>query len=271
LGPEHHVFHFESKEQILTELTSGAVQERPYIPGSSWQIHDLGRPQPPVVTPGTESTPQAPGRAPSDAVVLFGGRDLAQWESAANGGPAPWKVERGYMEVMPRSGDIRTRVELGDCQLHVEWAAPEEVAGESQGRGNSGIFLFGKEHRKGYELQVLDGYENPTYADGAAAALYGQYPPLVNACRRPGEWQTYDIVWIAPRFDGERLVSPGYVTLLHNGVLVHHHREVLGQTALAPPVYEPHPPTGPLRLQDHRNPVRYRNIWFRPLSDLDAR
>jgi hypothetical protein len=265
---------------LATPQSAPPVEDRPFIPGSGWRTHDTDRPQPVVVTPGTEGTPPAAGRAPSDAVVLFDGRDLSHWESAAadaadgtgaTGGPAPWKVENGYVEVVPRSGDIRTRIHLGDCQLHVEWASPVEVVGASQGRGNSGIILFGTERRKGYEIQVLDSYDNPTYADGATAAIYGQYPPLVNASRQPGEWQTYDIVWIAPRFEGDRLVSPGYVTMFHNGVLVHHNREVLGQTAMAPPLYEPHGPLGPLRLQDHRSLVRYRNIWYRPLSELDQR
>jgi hypothetical protein len=235
--------------------------DTPLIPGSRWRVHDSARPQPRVVTPGTESTQEAPGRPPSDAIVLFDGRDLSGWVGR-DGGPAPWKVEHGYMEVVPRSGDIRTRAEFGDCQLHVEWAAPAEVSGSSQGRGNSGVFLMDR-----YEIQVLDCYDNPTYADGTTAAIYGQYPPLVNACRRPGEWQTYDIIWLAPRFEGERLVTPAYVTILHNGVVVHYHRALLGPTAhrrVTP--YTPHPPVGPLRLQDHNNPVRFRNIWYRPLQ-----
>jgi hypothetical protein len=165
--------------------------------------------------------------------------------------------------VAPRTGDIETREHFGDCQLHLEWAAPAEVSGNSQGRGNSGVFLMGR-----YEIQVLDCYDNPTYADGTTAAIYGQHPPLVNACRRPGEWQTYDIIWTMPRFEGDRLVSPAYVTMLHNGVLVHNHREVLGLTAHRRSTpYAPHPPAGPLRLQDHGNPTRFRNIWYRPLDD----
>jgi hypothetical protein len=238
--------------------------DTPFLPGSPWRVHDSRRPQPPVVTPGTESTPERPGWPPSDANVLFDGTDLSGWVGR-DGQPAAWKVEHGYMEVVPRSGDIQTREHFGDCQLHLEWAAPAQVAGQSQGRGNSGVFLMGR-----YEIQVLDCYENPTYADGTTAAIYGQFPPLVNACRRPGEWQTYDIVWLAPRFDGERLVSPAYVTVFHNGVLVHYHRELLGPTTHRRTLpYTPHPPTGPLRLQDHGNPVRFRNIWYRPL-DLEA-
>ena len=150
--------------------------------------------------------------------------------------------------------------------MHLEWAAPAEVVGDSQGRGNSGVFLMGL-----YEIQVLDGYDNRTYADGITAAIYGQYPPLVNACRKPGEWQVYDILFVALRFDGDKLVSPAYVTVLHNGVLVHHYREIMGPTGhkSVASYDKPQPPRGPLRLQDHTNPVRYRNIWIREIGDRD--
>ncbi|MDQ3699463.1 MAG: DUF1080 domain-containing protein [Chloroflexota bacterium] len=235
--------------------------DTPFIPGSRYRVHDGTRPQPCVVTPGTASTPERAGHPPSDAIILFDGSGLSGW-TTRNGDPAPWKVEHGHMEVVPKSGDIMTREELGDCQLHLEWMAPAEVKGNSQGRGNSGVFLMNR-----YEIQVLDCYDNPTYADGTAAAIYGEHPPLVNACRRPGEWQTYDIIWIAPRFEGERLVSPAYVTMLHNGVLVHLQRDVLGPTGhrnVTP--YSPHPAQAPLRLQDHNNPMRFRNIWYRPLD-----
>ncbi len=237
--------------------------DTPQIPGQRWKVHDIARPQPPVVEPGTASTPERPGRPPSDAVVLFDGSDLSRWVSVKQEGqPAPWKVENGYVEVVPRSGDIRSREEFGDCQLHVEWAAPAEVIGNSQGRGNSGVFLMGR-----YEIQVLDCYDNPTYADGTTGAVYGQHPPLVNACRRPGEWQSYDIVWTAPRFDGGRLVSPAFATVFFNGVLVQYHRRLTGPTTHRRVLeYEAHPPTGPLRLQDHGNPVRFRNIWYRQLQ-----
>ena len=223
------------------------------------------------VRPGYDldrDVPDAPGRPPSDAVVLFDGRELSGW-AGKDGGPAAWKVEHGYMEVVPKTGDIQSREHFGDCQLHVEWAAPAAVSGNSQGRGNSGVFLMGR-----YEIQVLDCYDNPTYADGTTAAVYGEFPPLVNACRRPGEWQTYDIVWLAPRFDGQRLVTPAYVTVFFNGVLAQYHREVFGPTGhrrVQP--FEAHPPAGPLKLQDHSNPVRFRNIWYRPLdaAELTAR
>lgn len=228
--------------------------DTPTIPGQRWKVHDSQRPGPRVVTPGAENR-----LPPSDAVVLFDGRDLAGWVDNTTGGPASWKVENGYCEV--GRGDIRTRDEWGDCQLHLEFAAPTEVVGDSQRRGNSGVFMMGR-----YEIQVLDCYENPTYADGTTGAIYGQYPPLVNACRPPGEWQSYDVVWIAPRFDGARLVSPALCTLLHNGVVLHYNRPLLGPTShRAAPSAEPHGPIGPLRLQDHGNSVRFRNIWYRRL------
>lgn len=234
--------------------------DTPVIPGQKWKVHDSERPQPRVVTPGGPVTEVSP---PSDAIVLFGGRDLSGWESVKEpGAPAPWKVEQGYMEAAPKTGDIRTRAEFGDCQLHVEWCAPSEVVGNSQGRGNSGVFLMGR-----YEIQVLDCYDNPTYADGTAGAIYGEHPPLVNACRKPGEWQTYDIIWIAPRFEGEKLVSPPYLTLIHNGIVVQYHRELIGPTSHRKVNdWVPHGPSGPLRLQDHNNPMRFRNIWYRPLD-----
>jgi hypothetical protein len=160
------------------------------------------------------------------------------------------------------TGDIETREHFGDCQLHIEWCAPAEVHGESQGRGNSGVYFAGR-----YEVQILDSHGNPTYADGQAAAVYGQFPPQVNACRRPGEWQSYDIVFTAPRFEGDRLREPAHVTVFHNGVLVHHAQELLGAAGHRTlPRYTPHPPEGPLRLQDHGNPVRFRNVWIRRLG-----
>jgi len=241
--------------------------DTPFLPNTKWHVHDSNRPQPPIVWPGWFSTQEAPGEPPSDAIILFDGKDLSKWVSVKDGVPARWKVENGYMEVVPGTGDIRTIEEFGDCQLHIEWAAPAEVRGEGQGRGNSGVFLMGR-----YEIQVLDCYENPTYADGTTAAVYGQYPPLVNACRKPGEWQVYDIVWLAPRFDENgNLIRPAYVTVFHNGVLVHYHTPLFGPTThRATLPYEPHPPVGPLRLQDHGDPVRYRNIWYRPLRGYDG-
>ncbi len=237
--------------------------DTPIIPGQTWKVHDKERPQARIVTPCTPSTQAEPGAAPSDAVILFNGKDLKNWRG--RDGAAQWKVENGYMEVVPKTGSIYTAEEFGDCQLHVEWAEPAVVKGESQGRGNSGVFLMRK-----YEIQVLDCFENPTYADGTTGAIYGQWPPLVNACRKPGEWQTYDIIWIAPRFEGEKLIRPAYVTVLQNGVLLHHKKMLIAPTThRTVDVYKAHAPVGALELQDHGDLVRFRNIWYRPLRDYD--
>jgi len=232
---------------------------------SRWKIHDPNRPVPLVIDAGTASIPESPGRAPSDAAVLFDGKDLSQW-AAADGGAAKWKVEKGYFEVVPKTGYIHTREPFGDCQLHVEFAEPNPPKGESQGRGNSGVFLQGL-----YEIQVLDSFQNKTYADGQAAAVYGQYPPLVNASRPPGEWQSYDIIFHGPRFDsGGKLTHPARVTVLHNGVLVEDNVELTGPTAHGErPPYKPTPEKLPLALQDHGDPVRYRNIWIRELKSSE--
>src|SRR6266446_4675303 len=230
-----------------------------------WKVHDLNRPLPPVVEPGTASTQDAAGRAPSDAVVLFDGKDLSRWVDS-DGKPARWKVENGYIEIVAKTGNISTRDSFGDCQLHVEFAEPSPGEGESQERGNSGVFLMGL-----YEIQVLDSHENKTYADGQAAAVYGQYPPLVNASRPPGQWQSYDIVFHGPRFakDG-KLLRPARVTVLHNGVLVQDNVEPSGPTAHgARPPYAPQPEKLPLALQDHSNPIRFRNIWIRELKSAE--
>jgi hypothetical protein len=204
-------------------------------------------PEPPVVTPGNATTP------PSDAIVLFDGKDLSAFKNGDK-----WLVENGYAQV--RGGGITSRQAFGDCQLHVEFATPSEVVGEGQGRGNSGIYLMGK-----YEVQILDSYNNQTYFDGQCAALYKQQPPTVNACRAPGEWQTYDIIFEAPKFDAEgKVTKPAYVTVLHNGVVVQNHFELLGGTFWdQPPHYEPHAEKLPMHIQDHGNPMRFRNIWIR--------
>jgi hypothetical protein len=228
-----------------------------------WKIHDTSRPRPPIITPGTASTQDQAGQPPSDAIVLFGGKDLSQWQTST-GAPAKWKVENGYFEVVPKAGPIQTRQAFGDCQLHVEWAAPNPPRGQDQDRGNSGVYLMGL-----YEVQVLDSFNNITYADGQAAAVYGQYPPLVNAARPPGQWQTYDIIFHGPRFDKDgKVLRPARVTVLHNGVLVQDNVELTGPTAHKErPPYRVHPEKLPLALQDHDHPVRFRNIWIRELGE----
>lgn len=227
-----------------------------------WKIHDVGRPVPPVVEPGTASTQDAPGKPPSDAVVLFDGTDLSKWQHQDGSAPK-WKVENGYMEVQPKTGYLYTKQAFGDCQLHVEFREPTPPRGESQERGNSGVFLHGL-----YEVQVLDSYENKTYADGQASAIYGQYPPQVNASRPPGQWQWYDIVFHGPRFDASgKLTRRARFTVFHNGVLVQDNVEPTGPTAHGErPPYKPTPEKLPLALQDHNNPIRYRNIWIRELQ-----
>ncbi len=245
------------------EKEKPGYDDTPIIPGSNYRVHDKERPYPPVISPGTASTQEQAGKPPSDAKILFDGESISGWVHL-DGRPAEWKVENGYMEVMPKTGNIKSKQEFGDCQMHIEWATPEKVEGESQGRGNSGVFMMGI-----YEIQVLDSYNNITYADGSAASIYGQYPPLVNACRKPGEWQSYDVVWISPRFEGERVISPAVITLFHNGILVHHCQKLIGPTAHRQVLpYKKHSLIGPLMLQDHGNPVRYRNIWYRPIVGI---
>jgi hypothetical protein len=224
-----------------------------------WAIHDPERPLPPVVIPGPPGLPVPP---PSDAVILFDGKNLNNWTDS-KGQPARWKVEGDYLEIVPGTGSVQTKVGFGSCQLHIEWAAPYPAKGSGQDRGNSGVFLMGL-----YEVQVLDSYENKTYADGMAGAIYGQYPPLVNACRKPGEWQTYDIIFHAPVFDAEgKVISPARMTVLHNGILIHDSAELTGPTAhQARPPYKAHADKLPLMLQDHSHPVRFRNIWLRELD-----
>jgi heat shock protein HslJ len=230
---------------VLPSLAS-AVE---YLNGIEWQ-------EPPKVTPGQEDR-----EAPSDAVVLFDGANLDAWRNGDS-----WKVEDGAAIV--GSGPITTKQEFGDCQLHIEWSAPDPPSGDGQGAGNSGVFLMGL-----YEVQVLDSYSADTYHDGQAGAIYKQTPPAVNATRKPGEWNTYDIFWTAPRFDeaGE-LLSPAYITVVHNGVLILNHFELKGDTPFhRPPRYVAHPPTGPITLQDHGNPVRYRNIWIREFQPAEGK
>jgi hypothetical protein len=249
---------------LIFLAVAATAADKPKDP-RDWPIHDEARPQPPIVTPGTGSMPDEPGRPPSDATLLFDGTGLSAWRAARGGGPAGWKVEKGYVEVVPGAGNIETTQAFGDCQLHVEFQTPTPPKGESQGRGNSGVFFMGGR----YEVQVLDSYGNKTYPDGQAAALYGQYPPLVNASRPPGEWQTYEIVFERPRFDAQgQLIKPARVTVFHNGVVVQHASELLGPTLhKARPPYTAHPDRLPIALQDHGNPVRFRNIWVRELTE----
>lgn len=223
--------------------TSGPMWAQEYLNGVAWKA-------PTIVVPG-----KGVGEAPSDAVVLFDGKDLSGWKNAEG-----WKIEDGAMVV--GKGGIETVEHFGDCQLHIEWSSPVPASGTGQGRGNSGIFLMGR-----YEIQVLDSYENETYFDGQAGAIYKQTPPMVNAMRGPGEWNVYDIMWTGPRFDESgKLLSPAYITAIHNGVLILNHFALEGDTPYhRPPRYEAHPAVGPISLQDHGNPVRFRNIWVRPL------
>jgi len=232
-----------------------------------WMVHDMNRPVPPVVTPGEASCGDKVGSAPSDAVVLFDGNDLSKWESAKKPGqPAPWKMGDGCFETVKDAGYIRTKQKFGSCQLHIEFATPEKVMGSSQGRGNSGIFLM-----EMYEIQVLDSYNNRTYADGQCAALYGRNVPLVNACRKPGEWQTYDVIFHRPTFKNGKVDRKVRFTVFQNGVLIHDNVELQGGTGWIGPHavtdYVPHGDKGTLALQDHGNPVRFRNIWIRELKD----
>ena len=234
--------------------------DTPMQPNGRWHIHDGKRPQPAIVTPGAMS----PAPAPQGAIVLVGaGADRSAWQMM-NGAAVSWAMSNGILET--GKGIIRTRAEFVNYQLHVEFATPRDVKGNSQERGNSGVFLNGT-----FEIQVLDSYQNPTYPDGQASAMYGQYPPLVNASRPPGEWQSYDIVFTSPRFGaGGKLDKPAIVTVLHNGIVVHNATPFWGPTAhrkIDP--YSAGNAKGPVALQDHGNPVRYRNIWIRPLEGYD--
>ncbi len=242
-------------------------RDTPLLPGGPWHLHDPDRPQPPVVTPGASFSQVAP--APSDAEVLFDGTDLTKWQMADGGAPR-WPMRDGFVETQP-GGGMRTLGRWADFQLHVEFAEPNPPRGTGQGRGNSGILINDM-----YEVQVLDSYQAKTYPDGQCAAIYGQQPPLVNACKPPGEWQTYDIVFESPRWNEKgELVKKAVVTVLQNGVLVQNHYELAGMTDginRAEPwktlahYPAPHPPEVFIELQDHNNPVRYRNIWVRKIQ-----
>jgi hypothetical protein len=239
----------DTAEATGSEEISEALPQHP-------EDTEVWEPEPSLVTTGGEDAP------PSDALVLFDGADLTGW-THEDGREAEWNVENGVMTVAPGTGNIRTRQSFGDVQLHIEWRTPEEIVGEGQGRGNSGLFLMER-----YELQVLDSYENRTYSNGQAGSIYKQHIPLVNASRAPGVWQSYDVVFTAPRFAPDKtLVSPAYMTVFHNGVLIQNHVELQGPMVfIGLPEYEAHGDREPILLQDHSNPVSFRNIWVREIS-----
>ncbi|GMW03338.1 MAG: hypothetical protein AMXMBFR84_44720 [Candidatus Hydrogenedentota bacterium] len=270
LGPTLSA-HAKSREPKIKEWSKmekndkGEMEEVFYMTIDGIMVHETDPsivPPPPIVTPGA-----VPGAPPSDAIVLFDGTDLSNWMSNDENEPTKWIVQNGALSPTPKSGIIRTKQEFGSCQLHVEWASPQTVEGDGQGRGNSGVFLMGR-----YEVQVLDSYENTTYFDGQAGALYGRKPPLVNACRKPGEWQTYDIIFHRPEFSKRgKVTKKATFTVFHNGVLIHDHVELTGGTGWRGPhsitKYVAHGDKGPIALQDHGNPVVFRNIWIRELKD----
>lgn len=257
-----------SKPVITTETRKGEDgKDVLYMFIDGVKVHETDttkQPLPPVVTPGA-----APGEAPSDATVLFDGTEAAfqaNWTDT-KGGPSQWRVVDGALESVKSAGYIQTREKFGSCQLHIEWASPAKAEGDSQGRGNSGVFLMGT-----YEVQVLDSHNNTTYADGQAGALYGRSKPLVNATRKPGEWQSYDIIFHRPQFDENgKVTRRATFTVLHNGVLIQDHTVLSGGTGWMGPHaasdYKAHADKLPIALQDHGNPVRYRNIWIRELND----
>jgi hypothetical protein len=243
--------------EVVIDGVAG-FQDTPLQPDGKWHVHDPARPQPPVVTPGNIFSQNA--NSPSDAIVLFNGKDLTQWRDKKTGGDAQWTVADAV--ATSAKGDIVTTNKFGDIQLHLEFREPVPAKGEGQGRGNSGVFFMDQ-----YEIQVLDCYINRTYADGSTGGLYGQHPALANACRPPGEWSTYDCIFTAPRFDADgKLVSPAYLTAILNGVVVQNYQAFRGATNWkSPGKYTPHPPLMPLSLQYHNNSVAFRNIWVRPV------
>jgi len=246
---------------ILAALIGGAV-----IPAFSQQkdiklppeATEFWEPEPRVVTPGASNH-----LPPSDAIVLFDGKSLDQWKGLKENGAAPWKIEDGAFTVVPGTGGIESKESFGDAQIHLEWRSPSVVKGNSQGRGNSGFFLMGK-----YEVQVLDSFDNRTYSNGQAASVYKQTPPLVNAMRPPGEWNTYDIMFTAPRFNKDGMViAPARVTIIHNGILVQNNVEIKGPTEyIGIPNYKAHEEELPYQIQDHGDLVSFRNIWVRRLN-----
>jgi hypothetical protein len=244
---------FGAKSYSQSTSNPPAVSPMPMKP----EMTEIWNPEVSLVTPGKTSAD-----APSDAIILFDGNDLSQWVSAKDGSAAPWAVIDGRMEVVPKSGDIKTKLKFGDCQLHIEFSAPDEVAGQSQGRGNSGVFFQNR-----YELQILDSYQNRTYRNGQAGSIYKDVAPLVNAMRSPLEWNTYDVIYTAPRFkpDG-RLDYPARITVLHNGVLVQNNTTILGLTNyIGLHMYPEAHGEDAIQLQDHGNKTQFKNIWIRRL------
>ena len=249
----------KEKEGSGEKVYPTGYEDTPLIsPGSPWKVHDLKRPAPPVVAPGTASS------APADAVIIFDGKNTDQLVGK-NGAACPWKIDNG--ELVVAGGDIWTKAEFADCQIHLEWKSAPETKGNSQKKGNGGIFIMDR-----YENQILDCYNNPTYADGEVGAVYGQTPPQVNASRPPGEWQTYDIVFTAPKLENGKVVEPAYVTNFVNGICTQNHTKILGPTKhrQATDYNATFPEKAPIRLQDHKNdpPIRLRNIWVRVLKQV---
>lgn len=240
-------------ELIKAKDGSGIVgyKDTPILPWCGYHVHDPDRPAPPRVRPGSGDGFTAP---PSDAVVLFNGKNLSRWR------PSDWKTDRE--ELVAGNDKLTTNQSFGDCQLHVEWMAPDPPQGSFWDRGNNGVMLMGL-----FEIQIFDTYTTKIYPDGQAASVYGQTPPKVDACLEPGKWQSFDIVFMAPTFKDGKLEKPAYVTVLHNGVLVHHNQEIYGPTGhrILPEYVDAIAPKLPLSLYGHNNPVRFRNIWIRPL------
>lgn len=259
------VLFFSSTQTALSQTQSKLVKAKdgsgivgykdtPVLPWCGYHVHDPDRPAPPKVTPGRLGIDEKAGTAPSDAVVLFNGTDLSRWKSS------DWKIENG--ELIAVSGNLTTKQAFGDCQLHLEWQTPDPPQGHMFDRGNNGVMLMGL-----FEIQVYDSCTEKLYPDGQAASVYGQTPPMVNACRKPGRWQTFDIIFFAPVFKDGKLEKEAYVTVLHNGLLVHHNQKIYGPTGhrILPGYDKPIPEKLPLSLSAHNNPVRFRNIWIRPL------
>jgi hypothetical protein len=246
----------EERKLVKARDGSGIIgyKDTPILPWCGYHVHDPDRPAPKKVTPAPPDATGKTGKAPSDAIVLFDGRDLSQWQTS------DWKIENG--ELIAVSGELQTKQPFGDCQLHVEWMAPDPPQGHMFDRGNNGLRLMSL-----FEIQIYDSYTEKLYPDGQAASVYAQTPPMVNACRRPGQWQTFDIIFYAPVFKSGKLEKPAYVTVLHNGVLVHHNQKIYGPTGhrIVARYSKPIPEKLPLSLSAHNNPVRFRNIWIRPL------